>query len=180
MLTIAITIVAGATAWGYVNSQARVSEQNLGNSVGNTNSFLNERFSVVYFNFSAANTAISIWLYNNGGINLNSVAVIVYDSAKTSLWIRWDSSKVTDNIASCSTTATSSLEKPTLYNPQVPLSQQTSGFANFGQGSISKLTLTIPASGSFCSHTYTFVSGTTYYAQVLALYGNQVTFFQTR
>ncbi len=178
VLMVAMTLAVGAATWGYINGQARVSETLLGNSVGSTNNFLNERFSVIYFNFSSS--AMSVWFYNSGTVSLYPIAVIVYDSAKTSIWIKYDASKVTDNLATCSITATSSLEKPTLYNAQLSLGQQVSGFANFGQGSISKLTLTIPSSGSFCGHSYSYSTGTTYYAQVIGLFGNTVTYFQTK
>ena len=46
VLTIAITLIAGAALFGYVNGQAATSESNLGNAVGGNVNFLNERFVV--------------------------------------------------------------------------------------------------------------------------------------
>jgi flagellin-like protein len=91
LLMIAITLIAGVAAFGWINGQAATSEKAYGNSVGNNINLLNERFTVVTQTFYAggggACTAgispnfqcdgASFWIFNNGqaGFNLSTIQV---------------------------------------------------------------------------------------------------------
>ena len=91
LLMIAITLVAGVAAFGWINGQAANSERAYGNSVGSNINLLNERFTVVtqtfYGNLGGACTGgtspnfectgANFWIYNNGiaGFNLSSIHV---------------------------------------------------------------------------------------------------------
>jgi len=85
LLMIAITLVAGVAAFGWINGQAATSERAYGNSVGNNINLLNERFTVVTQTFYAGVgspctagtspnfqcTGASFWIYNNGQAAFN-------------------------------------------------------------------------------------------------------------
>ena len=193
LLSVAITLVAGATVFGYVKTQAGVSENMLATSFGATGSFLSERFVVVDINYSssAPSTSLSIWFYNSGKVNLYPVRVEIYNASVTGgnkIDIIYDASTVSTtrvkNIGAsqvtttCSTAATSSNEKPTLYNAKLSASQQASGVVNIAQGAISKLTLYMQTPCSSVNISYQ--TGMTYYVNVLGLFGNTVIYFQTK
>jgi flagellin-like protein len=89
LLMIAITLIAGVAAFGWINSQAATSERAYGNSVGNNINLLNERFTVVTQTFYGGGggacsggtspnfqcTGASFWIFNNGqaAFNLSTV-----------------------------------------------------------------------------------------------------------
>ena len=173
VLTIALTIIAGGVVFSYVNGEAKVSELSLGQSVGATNSFLNEQFNVVNVNFTTS--ALSMWFYNYGGVNLQPIQVQIYTGSK-SVFVQFNATKVTNlnSPSGCNVAATTSYESPILYNSRKGASNP-SGVVNIAQGAVAKITLTFP---SCISSTYT--SGTTYYMNVVGLYGNAVTYYQTR
>jgi len=88
---IAITLVAGVAAFGWINGQAATSERAYGNSVGSNINLLDERFTVVTQTFygpvggpctagSYPNlecTGASFWVFNNGqaAFNLSTIQV---------------------------------------------------------------------------------------------------------
>ena len=77
LIMLAITLIAGAAVFGFVNGQSSSSAQALGNSAASNINFLNEKEVVV----SAAminSSAARIWVYNNGQIDpetMNNVQV---------------------------------------------------------------------------------------------------------
>ena len=91
LLMIAITLIAGVAAFGWINGQAATSEKAYGNSVGNNINLLNERFTVVTQTFYAGGGAActggtspnfecdgaSFWVFNNGqaSFNLSTIQV---------------------------------------------------------------------------------------------------------
>ena len=172
VLTVAITIVAGAAVFGYVNAQAGVAEGQLGQAGDAVNAYLNEQFSVVNINFTS--NALSLWLYDYGGVNLQPVQVQLYNGSKT-LFVQFNATKVVDlNDPSGCDVAASSYESPILYNA-LKGAVNPSGVVDIAQGAVKSITLTLPS----CVST-TFASGKTYYVSVTGLYGNTMTYFQMR
>jgi flagellin-like protein len=166
LLAIAITVTAGAAVFGFVNSQAGVSENQYGSSVGSSVSYLQERFTVANVNFT--NTAITVWLYNDGQIVLSPVEVVLYNTGR-SLSVIYNSTTVeSTGQVKCTVGAASGDENPGLWNTasvtglQVPV------------GSIQTLRLDLPCTGQV------FSPGTTYTVSILGLYGNIVTYSQAR
>jgi len=167
LLAIAITIIAGAAVFGYVNTQAGVSERQYGASVGGTVQFLEERYTVVQLNYTTS--SVTIWLYNMGQINLSPVQVFVYNNGR-STYLLYNATKIISyKPSSCTTAASTTYENPLLWN------SKTSTGLSISIQTVQKLTLTLPS----CSGA-SFVSGTTYTVSVLAVNGNAVVYSQTR
>jgi hypothetical protein len=168
MLTIAITLIAGAAVFGYVNSQAKVTESQYGASVGSTVNFLQERFIVMDMNFSSSK--VTIWIYNNGQVALSPIQILLY-SVGRSTYLLYNATKVVSyKPTSCSTAATTSNESPRLlWNAKT-----VTGLNVTIQG-IQRVTLALPS----CSGA-SFASGTTYTVNILGLYGNSVVYYQAR
>jgi archaellum component FlaF (FlaF/FlaG flagellin family) len=150
VLTIVITLVAGAALFGYVNSQAAISENAIGQSNDQNVNFLNERFVIVDMNFSQKNpsTSVSLWIYNNGLVTLNITQVELYSSNRA-MDIFYQ-----DNTGS----STCSSQPLPSYALPAPMKH-------------TKLTLSLP---SGCG---AFVSGTSYYVNVQGLYGNKLVYY---
>jgi len=167
LLAIAITVIAGAAVFGYVNTQAGVSERKYGNSVGATVQFLEERFVVVQLNYTSS--SVTLWLYNMGQINLSPVQVLVYNNGR-STYLLYNATKIISyKPTSCTTAASTTYENPLMWNPKTG-----TGLSGPIQ-TVQKLTLTLPS----CSGA-SFASGTTYTASVLGVNGNVVVYSQTR
>lgn len=168
LLAIAITIVAGAAVFGYVNSQAGVTEQQLGSGVGVTVNYLQERFVVVDANF-VSSSQVTLYVYNNGKVGLFPVEILVSNSEGT-LSLTYTASTVTYTSPNCgSVTATTSNENPLIWNAatgsgnEVPIQ------------SFQSITITLPT----CTGA-SFASGTTYTFDVVGLYGNVVEYYQVK
>jgi hypothetical protein len=167
LLAIAITVIAGAAVFSYVNAQAGVSERQYGASVGATVQFLEERFSVVQVNYTSS--SITIWLFNMGQINLSPVQILLYNNGR-SAYLLYNATKIISyKPSSCTTAASTTYENPLMWNPKT-----STGLAVAIQ-SVAKLTLTLPS----CSGA-SFSSGTTYTISVVAVNGNVVVYSQTR
>src|SRR5712692_2311008 len=156
VLTIAITLVAGAALFGYINDQAANSEQALGSAVGGTANFLNEKF--VIFDLSLAQSCspqpspcATVWLYNSGEINLQLSSIHLYDSARA-LSITYTKGATSSGPCASGSGALPSVNLVALNPPQ-------------------QLTLSLPAGCSFGP------PGTVYYVSILGLYGNVVVSF---
>jgi flagellin-like protein len=168
LLAIAITVIAGAAVFGYVNSQAGVSERLYGSSVGGTVQFLEERYTVVQVNYT--NSAVTIWLYNMGQINLSPVQVLLYNNGR-SLYVLYNATKV----ISYQPTGCATVTPP--GNKEVPLmwNAKTGTGLSVPIQTVQRLTLTLP-----CTATESFSTGTTYTVSVLGVNGNVVVYSQTR
>ena len=78
LIMLAVTLIAGAAAFGWINGQASVSEGAYGQSVANNVNFLNERFVPLTETFSGTGihdacnsgtcTGSSFWIYNTGKV----------------------------------------------------------------------------------------------------------------
>ncbi len=89
LIMIAVTLVAGAAVFGFVNGASGSSAGAVGNSAANNINFLNEHTSFVTEYFTAASggacvgpigtlcPGASIWVYNNGGVSytLHSIEI---------------------------------------------------------------------------------------------------------
>lgn len=73
---IAITLIAGTAAFGYVNGQTRTSANQIGNSVANNINYLREEETIALVNFDN-NTGLSVYLYNNGAEVLTIASLII-------------------------------------------------------------------------------------------------------
>jgi hypothetical protein len=166
LLSLAITVIAGAAVFGYVNTQAGVTERQYGASVGGTVQFLEERFTVVQLNYTSSK--VTIWLYNMGQINLSPVQILVYNNGR-STYLMYNATTVVSYGPKPCTAPASGNENPVLWNPRT-----STGLAVPIQ-TVQKVTLTLPS----CSGA-SFVSGTTYTVSILGVNGNVVVYYQTR
>ncbi len=167
MLTIAVTVVAGAAVFSYVNGQAGVSERQYGQSIGGTVQFLEERFTVVQLNYTSS--SVTIWLYNMGQINLSPVQVLLYNNGRSN-YLLFNATKIISyKPTSCTTAASTTYENPLLWN-----SKTASGLSVPIQ-IVQKVTLSLPS----CSGA-SFVSGSAYTVSILGVNGNVVVYSQTR
>lgn len=183
MLAIAMTLIAGAAAWGFVRSQAGASEGALQNGAVATNDLLSEHFAVVDMYYGTT-TSATFWVYNTGSLTFQVQSVRLYDSAGlVNLFYNYTQSggvrtdRVYDlksSLASmCKTTATS-YETPSLIGTTVRTTNEQI------------YTLTIPPTTSNCpSFGQTFYvgpggvdPGTTFTVVVTGVYGNSVAFSQ--
>ena len=153
VLTVAMTLIAGAALFGYVNGQAANSENRIGAANAANVNFLNERFVVVDVNFSQNNpsTSVSIWIYNNGAVTLNVTQIELYNATR-SMMILYQHNP---------SSLTCSLRSIPSFNLPSPLSKPL------------KLTLPLPAG---CGANSAFSVGKTYYMNVLGVYGNKVVY----
>lgn len=177
---LAITIVGGAAVFGYVNTQAGVSELNYANSVGVTNDYLAENFKVIDLYF-ATSSQLGFWVYNTGHRNFQPFSVRLYDSAgQVNVLFNYTGTttkvdRVYDLRASSAyyystcRLAGSSYESPTLSTVSAKIQNAQ------------LLLLTIPPTTTNCpSYGKTYTTGTNYYIVVTGLSGNVVTYFQVK
>lgn len=188
IIAIAMTLIAGAATWGWVNRQAGVSEGALQSNYLGTDNFLTEQFKVVDMYFSTTQASGSscagsnycsavFWVYNVGGAPLNVFSVRLYDSAGlVNILYNYTQSGSTktdqvydqrSTLSSKCKLAGSSYESPTISATTVKLT------------SAATYTLTIPTAQGSCtsdpSYGQTFATGTTYYVVVTGVFGNVIT-----
>ena len=193
VLVASMTLIAGAAIYGYVNGQASVASQAYGQAVGNSVQYLEEKFTVV--DVVASNVtcgtstcaSFTLWIYNTGRIELSLFQVRLYDPATPSKWaldLMYNYSavggssvdKITDlagGASKCSIAATS-YESPAFTG--------ASAFsAQIGDSATIQLivppTSAAPA-GATCPSFGQLVHTDAYYATVVGLYGNSVTYSQ--
>jgi flagellin-like protein len=172
LLVVAMTIIAGAAVFGYVNSQAGLTEQQYGASVGGVINQIQEKFVVFDISFPSS-TSASIWIYNTGHLTLQiasitfsgpaGVILVVYNFTTSAV----DQSK-TDYVydvrgsSSCKTLA-AAYESPPVSTVMTPATVTT------------VITVTLPPTRSGCpSYGQTLQSGAAYSVTVLGVYGNAV------
>lgn len=160
VLTVAITLIAGAALFGYVNGQAANSENKI--AVGNAANvnFLNEKFVVVDLSIISGQGSASIWIYNNGNLTLNLAQIAVYNGSRSLFFVFNGTSASSSGCASGPWPkfgSAGSFAFGTLGTQIKPLSSPV------------QITLTLP---SGCK----FQASTTYYANVLGVWGNDVVY----
>jgi flagellin-like protein len=156
VLTIAITLVAGAALFGFVNGQAAASEQLIGQAAGVNANFLAEKFVIADLSFTQ--NTVNIWIYNNGAIDLQIAQVTVYDSTRGTC---------TTNCFYVSFTA---------GQPSSTCSVQSSAVSGFylkQRSPVQEISLSLSPPPTGCGP-YSFGNGDTYYVSVLGLWGNEV------
>ncbi len=178
VLSIAITLTAGAAVFGFASAQAVRSESQIGNGAQASVGFLQERFVLFDLSFGTP-TQVTAWLYNSGQIQLQPVQVRLYDSAGlVNLLFNYTTTGSTktdfvfdlrSTLASKCKTAAASYENPVVSRIVVKST------------TVQTLALTIPPQQSSCpSFGRTFQAGTTYVVSLLGAYGNSGSYSQTR
>ncbi len=180
VLVIAVTLVAGAAAWSFTRTQAAASEQVLQDNVQNTNNNLGEQFKV--FDMTFTSTKVTVWVDNLGSLTFSPFQIRLYDSAGLVdiLYNYTQSGSVkTDRVFDLAASAPnyhttcrltgSTYESPTLSTTTVRTTNAQT------------IALTIPGAVGGCpSYGQTFNSGTAYTVVVTGLYGNVVSYYQSR
>jgi hypothetical protein len=176
VLTISITVIAGAAVWGYVNGQAGTSERAVGNSIVTNNNYLGEHFSVedMYFGTS---TTTTFWVYNTGSISLQIFSVRLFGPSGTiNLLFNYtqSGSTKTDYVYDLRSSLSGRC-KAAASSYESPLVSATSVKTTNAQ----LYTLTIPPTLTNCpSYGASLTSGNTYNIVITGVYGNAVTFSQ--
>ncbi len=163
VLLIAMTLIAGAAVFGYVNGQAASNESKLGAANAANVNFLNERFVVVDLAISAGGNSAFVWIYNNGNLDLNLQQLVLYQASnQQNFYVIFNNNPASGGCGSAS----------------APSFGSTLGFV-FGSGGTTipkggnplEITLQLPA-GCLSG----FASQTTYDINVLGIYGNDVVY----
>ncbi len=175
-----MTVVSGAAVFGYVNSQARVSEARYASSVGSTNNFLAENFKVIDMYF-ATSSQLGIWVYNTGSTTFQPFSVRLYDGAAliNVLFNYTGTSMKVDRVydLKASSTYYYSTCRATGSSYESPTISTVSAYVHNAQ----LLLLTIPPTTINCpSYGQTFATGTAYSVVVTGVFGNSVTFYQLK
>ena len=182
LIMIAVTLVAGTAAFGWILSQAGNSEASYGNSVAGNVNFLNERFTLVSQSFSnglgacpgspGKCTQVNFWLYNTG-----SIAFTLFSVQVKNLTDPPDNNFI--NVVFKSSGFTAYAKNGNQVLPACTLGTGwTGGVTPLPQGSLSSTSYQImtpsgcPAPYSGAMYLY---DGTTYTFTLTGLYGNVVT-----
>jgi len=164
VITIAITLIAGAALFGYVNGEAANSENGLGAANAANVNFLNERFVVADIGFGSSGNSIGFWVYNNGQVGLQLSQVLLYDQAVShSLYYNFTggSGSCVPGLGPCPGTVACSYPatiSPSAGSTMTPLA---------ADGAPTLFTITLPAGCAFTLNTI-------YYVVLTGLYGNVV------
>jgi hypothetical protein len=177
MLAIAMTLIAGAAAWGFVISQASSSEGALNANAVGTNNFLGEHFGVVDMYFGTSSSA-SFMVYNTGTLTYQTFSVRLFGSGGTvNVLFNYTQNAqgvktdyvydLRSSLSSKCKTAASSYESPALSATTVKATNE------------GLFTLTVPPASANCpSYGNTWSSGHAYTVVVTGFYGNVVTYSQ--
>lgn len=175
-MAIAITLIAGAAAWGFVRAQAGTSESALQSNAVATNDLLDEHFSLANMYFGTT-TSVTFLVYNIGTITDQIQSVRLYDSA-ASMNIFYNYTKHSPCSGDCANDlkatggtnckkAATSLESPSLTQTTIHTTDEEF------------YTLTLPGSASGCpSYGNSFSTSDTYTIVVTGVYGNVETLSQ--
>lgn len=166
VILLAVTLVAGFAVFGYVRAEANVSELSYGQSVGATDSYLQERFVVPLVAYSSS--SVTIYVYTNGQVASQLAQVEVYGPTRAAMDVVFNANQVTViNPAACAmqVKASSSNESPLLG----------SGTGSFSAAvnTVASVVLTLPA----CSG-LSFQSGNNYFVSLLGQFGNTAVYSQ--
>ncbi len=77
LIMIAITLIAGAAVFGFINGQSGNSAQAVGNSAATNINFLNEKFVISAAVLSSSSSSGSIYVYNNGNLDLTIQSIVI-------------------------------------------------------------------------------------------------------
>ena len=161
-----MTMVAGFAIFGYVNSQAGVSELSYAQSVGGTMSFLQERFVTSLVTYTSS--SITVYIYTNGQIPSQFAQIEVYGPTRASMDVVYTANTVTvSNPPACQgqTAASTSNESPMLGTGASDLSVKVNN--------VGTIVLTLPTCAGL-----SFQAGNTYFVSLLGRYGNTAVYYQ--
>jgi flagellin-like protein len=169
VITIAITLIAGAALFGFVNGEAANSENNLGNANAQNVNFLNEKFTVVNLAIQASGNTAYIWIYNNGNLALQLGQIAFYpfnEADRLSFDTVFNNINGAGNTGCISPTGNGTATSTATGEPFV---FGYGGTQIQNESSPFEITLTLAPN---CQ----FAPGTTYEASVVGLYGNIVVY----
>ena len=81
VIMIAVTVVAGAAVWGYVNSATGTAGQGYAEHIGSYVDYLHEKIMVFALNFTSNH--VTVWLYNYGETAATVSQVSIWNSTKS-------------------------------------------------------------------------------------------------
>jgi len=163
LLTVAITLIVGGAVFSYVNGEATVNENRYGQAVAGSVDSLNERFVVADMAFACSPTcnSVSFYIYNNGQIGLQLKQILLYDSTQKVMDFNCGQNSAScTSSGSCGGSATISTPVGSAMTP-IPI-----------EGNPVQFTITLTG----CS----FIGGTTYYLNILGVYGNDVIYYSVK
>src|SRR5256712_9788648 len=163
-MTMAITLVAGTAVFGYVRTQANVSELAYGQNVGTTINFLQERFVIPLVSYSS--NTVTIYVYNNGQTIDQFTQVEVYGPTRSAMDVVYDTNYATVNTpASCrGQTPAGTLETP-------PLGASTFSFS-IKVNYVTSIYIKLPTCGGL-----SFPPGVTYFVKCIGQYANTAGYY---
>ncbi len=182
---VAITLVAGAAVFGFVNGQAGSSENQYGQAVANNVNYLREHFVIVNVQFasnggSCASSGgnkycnqILVSVYNNGNLALTPKSFTLINTTKTS-----PSGAAVPQMYIVSTAANTiaygktGLPPPAACGAGVSSGAAYAGASPVGMSSVppTVFTITLPAS-CFSTTTSQILVGASYQLQILGTFG---------
>ena len=164
-MTMAITLVAGTAVFGYVRTQANVSELAYGQNVGTTINFLQERFVIPLVSYSS--NTVTIYVYNNGQTIDQFTQVEVYGPTRSAMDVVYDANYATVNnpFACRGQSPGGSLETPTLG--------VSGGSLSVNVNLVKSITIKLPTCAGL-----SFQPGNTYFVKILGQFGNTAVYYQ--
>jgi flagellin-like protein len=165
LMTIGITLVAGTAVFGYVRTQANVSELAYGQNVGGTLNYLQERFVIPLVSYTS--NSVTIYLYNNGQIADQFTQLEVYGPSRSAMDVVYDANYATvSNPVNCREQSPGgNLETPDLG----AFPNSFSVKVNY----VASITIKLPNCPGL-----TFLPGVTYFVKILGQYGNTAAYSQ--
>lgn len=176
VLTIAITLIAGAALFGWVNDEAASNEQQYGQAVAGSVNFLNERFSVVDMAYPPSSNSITIWVYNDGQIALQISQVTISNTngscgcEMTLVYPGFTTSTATETASNNNFCVESGVTDPIETSDLPPTEPSLPGVSIAPGSNPVGITLVLPAGCELST-------GSTYSVNVLGLYGNDATYY---
>ena len=167
VITVAITLIAGAALYGFVNGQAAASESGLGAANAANVNFLNERFVVVDMGFTA--NTVTLYLYNNGNLTLHLKEIVLHDATRESLYAIFNGTASGSPETTCGSLSAPIIGSAGTFEFESS-SQQGSAIP---RDSTVGITLTVP---SGCLNPNN--QPTTYYAIAVGWYGSTTVYYQ--
>ena len=166
IILIAITLLAGVAIFGYVRAQAGVSELSYAQSVGATDSYLQERFMVPLVSYSSS--SITVYVYTDGQVTSQLTQIEVYGPTRSAMDVVFSGSEVT--VLNPSTCVTQIPASTTYENPLLGTGK---GSFSVTVNSVASVVLTLPTCGGL-----SFQSGNTYSVALLGQFGNTAVYSQ--
>ena len=199
---VAVTLVAGAAVFGFVNGQAATSEGQYGDSVAQNVNYLNEHFEILNVQFPTSNCqgtvparycqVLQVSIYNTGNSALVVKSITITGSASsvsgTPMYVlgtqtstyAYISSSFSTPISGCTP---SNSQYTYTYTTTTVVSDTTTTVVTSDTGTTTAaipqstmppavFTITLPPGPSSCPW---FLDGSNYQIQVLGLYGNSIT-----